>query len=233
MSESPQPMEAPPPKPSRLRPKLEKAAVVVGIAVFLVVAFLLVRSGGIETEGVVKDASNDQPIPGAIVAGSKKRVTTNEQGRFTLKVQRQTKMLSVVAEGYESKQVEPEPSLIIHLPPAPPKVVEQWLADWQAGEYSRMYAALSQDFRRNTSRKDFTEELVKSLFEVEKVKLGQAQMEGVAAQVPATLEMVTPLGRKTIEHIFNLVKEKGLWRIQWSRGEPTLEEEVSDEPASH
>ena len=77
------------------------------IVLFLVMLGLpLSAQDYITVSGIVTDRKTHQPLPHASVAANQVGTVTNEQGRFVLKVNPQTKTLTISLIGYSSQRVE-------------------------------------------------------------------------------------------------------------------------------
>lgn len=183
--------------------------VIVGLAAFI----FLTR--GIVIEGTIVDAVKGTPIKDATITLGTHSTTSDENGRFSLRVPTLEGEVVVNALGYEPLSVNGERNLSLSLVPLPEKVASYWFAYWKDGNYEGMYNLLTNECRSATSREAFQEEFSRYKMEIVSVKAQKTGEENNTANVSAEVEINTPLGKQILRFSLQLLKEEGIWKVVW------------------
>ncbi|MBC7238375.1 MAG: hypothetical protein H5T69_21250, partial [Chloroflexi bacterium] len=144
--------------------------------------------------------------------------TTDENGRFKLRVPKLEGELVVNAYGYEPLSVAVEKNPVISLVPLPEKVAEYWFNYWKNGDYERMFELLTNDCRNSITKEAFAEEFSRYKLEIVAVRTQRTGGEGDSAEVKAEVDINTPFGKQTLHFTIPLKKDSGIWKVVWYSG---------------
>jgi hypothetical protein len=199
-----------------------KVAAGLSVAAFFALVIWLAGRGRV-VAGSVSDGETGVPIAGATVAASNARTLTDNAGRFTLRIQGRPGALTVVADGYESREVTWSPApgakmLDVSLLPTPERVMERWLDDWMDGNYGAMYERLDRAARADISRNEFIHRV--QALPLTWARVVRARLEANRAEVETELQLRRGEAAQPEYRTFSLVTEKGGWRIGWTPEAP-------------
>lgn len=183
--------------------------IIIGLALF----FFFTR--GIYIEGTLVDAVKGTPVAGATVTVGTYSTTSDESGRFKLKVPKLEGELLVNAPGYELLSTTVERNLSLSLVPLPENVASYWFNYWKENNYEGMYSLLTNDCKNAISREALQEEFSRYKMEIVDVRTQKLKMEGNTADIEADVEINTPLGKQTLHFSLKLLKEGGIWKVVW------------------
>jgi len=209
------PADAPGPGP--LVATLLKIAAGLAVVGFLALVIWLAGRGR-TVAGSVSDVETGLPIAGAKVAAPHGNTLTDDAGRFVLRVQGQPGVLTLVAEGYESRQIPwaqaaAGGTLDVSLVPTARRVVAEWLDDWPRRNYGEMYERLAMTSQAEISRDEFIARL--QGLRLQRARVVRAKQNAHEAEVVVELQLRRDEGTVAETRTFPLFKEQGRWRLAW------------------
>lgn len=179
----------------------------------LIAYVFLIR--GTKIEGTIQDSITGSPVSGAIITSDSSSTTSDEKGKFKLKVSKLGVEITINATGYEPISITADKTLSIALTPLPEKTAEYWFNFWKLEDYEKMYDLLSNDSRKLITKEAFQQEFSRYRLDISDVKAKKTSEEAHSVNVNVEVGINTPFGKQTLRFPLQLVKEEGRWSVVW------------------
>ena len=188
--------------------------IIVLVVILGLIAYVFLLRGT-KIEGTIKDSLTGLPVSGAIITSGSSSTTSDNSGKFRLRVSKPGVQITITATGYEPTSITADKTLSISLIPLPEKTAEYWFNYWKSEDYEKMYDLLSNDSRNLITKEAFQQEFSRYRLDISNVKAEKTSEEANSVNVNVEVEINTPFGKQTLRFPLQLVKEEGRWNIVW------------------